>query len=163
MSRLRPIAARLAPALLLPLLAGVGLAAPAHAEPAQADLSVALDVSPHGLAVYAATFSAHITNTGPSDVSAARVWFSYPAGFTAPSAPGCTIDKANRTAVCPLGAIPSGASVTKKLTLHAGLLTMSGNLPVTAALVDLTPTDPDPGNNAAVRVCSALTLLLVSC
>ncbi|WP_328310000.1 DUF11 domain-containing protein [Streptomyces sp. NBC_00442] len=163
MSRLRPIAARLAPALLLPLLAGLGLAAPAAADPAQADLSVALDVSPHGLAINAATFSANVTNTGPSDVSAAHVWFSYPAGFTAPSASGCTIDRTNRTAVCALGAIPSGATVTKKLTLHAGFLTMSGNLPVTAALVDLTPSDPDPGNNSAVRVCSALTLLLVSC
>lgn len=163
MSRLRPIAARLAPALLLPLLATLGLAAPAGADPAQADLSVTLDASPKGLGINAATFTASVTNAGPSAVSAARVWFSYPAGLTAPSASGCTLDKANRTAVCALGAIPSGATVTKKLTLHAGLLTMSGNLPVTAALVDLAPADPDPGNNSAVHVCSALTLLLVSC
>ncbi|MEU2954979.1 hypothetical protein [Streptomyces xanthochromogenes] len=162
MPRLRPIAARLAPALLLPLLA-LGTAAPAGADTGQADLAISLDASPKGLGIYAATFTASVTNSGPSAVSAARVWFSYPAGFTAPSASGCTIDKTNRTAVCALGAIPSGATVTKKLTLHAGLLTASGNLPVTAALVDLTPADPDPGNNAAVHVCSALTLLLVSC
>ncbi|MFI6049355.1 hypothetical protein ACIBCO_04590 [Streptomyces violascens] len=162
MSRLRPIAARLAPALLLPLLATLGLTAPAAADPAQADLSVTLDASPKGLGINAATFTANVTNTGPSAVSAARVWFSYPAGFTAPSASGCTLDKTNRTAVCALGAIPSGATVSKKLTLHAGLLA-SGSLPVTAALVDLAPADPDPGNNSAVHICSALTLLLVSC
>ncbi|MCT9091063.1 DUF11 domain-containing protein [Streptomyces sp. ASQP_92] len=163
MSRLRSLAARLAPALPLALLA-LGPAGPAGAaEAPRADLSVVLDASPKGLAINAATFTAAVTNSGPSDVSSARVWFSYPAGFTAPSASGCTIDRANRTAVCALGPIPSGATVTRKLTLHAGLLTMSGNLPVTAALVDLTPLDPEPGNNAAVRVCSALTLLLVSC
>ncbi|MFG3283116.1 hypothetical protein [Streptomyces sp. NPDC048111] len=163
MSRLRPIATRLAPALLLPLLALGTAAGPAAADGGQADLAVSLDVTPKGLGINAATFTASITNDGPSAVSAGRVWFSYPAGFTAPSASGCTLDKANRTAVCALGAIPSGATVTRKLTLHAGLLTMSGNLPVTAALVDLNPIDPDPGNNAAVHVCSVLTLLLVSC
>ncbi|MEU3371028.1 hypothetical protein ACFYM2_24640 [Streptomyces sp. NPDC006711] len=163
MSRLRPIAARLAPALLLPLLAAVGLAAPAAADPARSDLAVTLAVSPQGLAINAVTFTAHVTNAGPADVTTAHVWFSYPAGFTAPSAPGCAVDRTNRTAVCALGAIPSGATVSKKLTLRAGLLTMSGNLPVTAALVDIAPADPDPGNNAAVHVCSAFTLLLVSC
>ncbi|MEU9194406.1 hypothetical protein [Streptomyces hundungensis] len=163
MSRLRSLAPRLAPALLLPLLALGPAGAAAAAETPGADLSVVLDASPKGLAINAVTFTATVTNTGPSDVSSARVWFSYPAGFTAPSASGCTIDKANRTAVCALGAIPSGATATRKLTLHAGLLTMSGNLPVTAALVDLTPVDPEPGNNAAVHVCSAFTLLLVSC
>lgn len=162
LTRLRPIASRIVPALLLPLLATLGLASPAGADPAQADLSVALDASPQGIGINTATFTARVTNTGPAAVTAARVWFSYPAGFGLPAS-GCSVDPVNRTAVCALGAVPAGATVTRQLTLHAGLLTMSGNLPVTAALVDLAPADPDPGNNSAVHTCSAFTLLLVRC
>ncbi|QEU81851.1 hypothetical protein CP968_29370 [Streptomyces subrutilus] len=131
--------------------------------PAAADLSVALDASPKGLGVVYATFTATVTNHGPAATTAAAVRFTYPAGFTLPSATGCTVDSAARTVTCDLGPLASGASTTRTLGLHASLLTIGSHLTVTAARTTSTPADPTPANDTATTTCSALTGLLIRC
>ncbi|MFJ2406682.1 DUF11 domain-containing protein [Streptomyces xanthochromogenes] len=129
----------------------------------KADLAVTLNASPHGLGITYATFTATVTNNGPATATAAQIRFTYPTGFVLPSATGCTVNATARTATCDLGALASGASTTRTLGLHTGLLTISSHLTVTAARTTSTPTDPQPANDTASATCSALTTLLISC
>ncbi|MER8231224.1 hypothetical protein [Streptomyces sp. NPDC094049] len=130
--------------------------------PAAADLGVTLAASPHGLGSVNAAFTATVTNNGPATAHA-KLNFTYSPGFRLPTATGCTTDATTRTASCDLGPLANGAGVTRTLDLTAGLLTIGLPLPVTAALSDITPADPVPGNNTAVRSCAAVTALLLIC
>jgi hypothetical protein len=131
--------------------------------PPAADLSVTLAASPSGVLVHTVTFTATVHDNGPGDAAQARVTFSYPAGFVAPSAPGCAIDPAARTVACDLGPIANGASATASVRLTVGLLTIGGNLVVTATRTSSAPADPNPANDTGSATCAALTTLLVSC
>ncbi|MFJ2030233.1 hypothetical protein [Streptosporangium sp. NPDC087985] len=131
--------------------------------PPAADLAVSLDSSPKGLGVLYATFTATVTNQGPGNATAARLRFTYPAGFAQPSAPGCAVNTSARTVTCDLGAIPAGGSVTRSLGLHTQLLVISSHLTVTAARLDSSPADPRSSNDSASATCSAITGLLVRC
>ncbi|MFI9388710.1 hypothetical protein [Kutzneria sp. NPDC052558] len=128
-----------------------------------ADLAVKLAASPSGLLVHEVTFTATVTDNGPGASSSSTLKFSYPNGFVSPSAPGCTVNATARTATCQLGALASGASTSKSLTLTVGLLTISGKMSVTAARTASTPTDGNAANDSGAVTCSALTTLLVSC
>ena len=128
-----------------------------------ADLGVKLTANPAGLLVHEVTFTATVTNNGPGAATSATVKFSYAKGFVSPTAPGCTVDSAARTATCQLGAIANGASVSKSLKVTVGLLAISGSMPVTATRTASAPTDTNAGNDSGTVTCSALTSLLVSC
>ncbi|QUQ62481.1 YVTN family beta-propeller repeat protein [Kutzneria sp. CA-103260] len=128
-----------------------------------ADLAVKLAASPAGLLVHQVTFTATVTNNGPGASTSSTVKFSYANGFVLPSAPGCTVNAAARTATCQLGALANGASTSKSLTVTVGLLTISGKMPVTVTRTASTPTDGNAANDSGTVTCSALTTLLVSC
>jgi YVTN family beta-propeller protein len=128
-----------------------------------ADLAVKLAASPTGLLVHEVTFTATITNNGPGTATSSTVKFSYANGFVSPSAPGCTVNAAARTATCQLGTLANGASTTKSLKLTVGLLTIAGKMSVTATRTASTPTDGNAANDKGSVTCSALTTLLVSC
>ncbi|WP_433244365.1 hypothetical protein ACQPYK_41500 [Streptosporangium sp. CA-135522] len=134
-----------------------------NAVPPAADLAVSLAASPRGLGVVYATFTATVTNQGPAPATAARLRFTYPAGFARPAASGCTADTVARTVTCDLGALPVGGSVTRSLGLHTQLLTISNHLTVTAARLDSAPADPRQADDTASATCSAITGLLVIC
>ncbi|MEU7023862.1 hypothetical protein ABZ990_24830 [Streptomyces sp. NPDC046203] len=134
-----------------------------NAAPAAADLGVTLTASPSGLGSVNASFTATVTNHGPADATAAKLRFTYPAGFVLPQAQGCATDPNTRTATCDLGPVANGASVTRTLKLTAGLLTIGLPLPVNATVTDIAPADPDPANDTATHSCVALTALLVIC
>ncbi|MFF5212342.1 hypothetical protein [Streptosporangium sp. NPDC000396] len=134
-----------------------------NAIPPVADLAVSLAASPRGLGVAYATFTATVTNRGPAAATAARLRFTYPAGFAQPAASGCAVDTGARTVTCDLGALPAGGSVTKSLGLHTQLLVISTRLTVTARRLDSTPADTQPANDTASATCSAITGLLVIC
>ncbi|MGV9771856.1 hypothetical protein [Streptosporangium sp. NPDC003464] len=131
--------------------------------PPAADLAVSLAASPKGLGVVYATFTATVTNRGPATATAARLRFTYPAGFARPAAPGCAADTGARTVTCDLGSLPAGGSVTRSLGLHTQLLTISNRLTVTAGRLDSAPADTQPANDTASATCSAITGLLVIC
>jgi YVTN family beta-propeller protein len=128
-----------------------------------ADLSVALTGTPHGLLPHTVTFAATLTNHGPAAVSTATVRLSYPTGFVSPSAPGCTVNPTARTVTCAVGPLAAGASTTKPITLTIGLLTLGLYLNVTATRTASTPADPNAANDSSTDTCQAITTLLVSC
>jgi len=128
-----------------------------------ADLAVKLTANPAGLLVHEVTFTATVTNNGPGASTSSTVKFNYANGFVSPSAAGCTVNAAARTATCQLGALNSGASTSKSLKLTVGLLTISGKMPVTVTRTASTPTDGNPANDSGTVTCSALTSILVSC
>lgn len=127
-----------------------------------ADLAVSLAATPvGGLFSGRVDYTLTVTNQGPETVTSATISADLPAGFTA-SSTDCTI-AAGKLTCAVAGPLAKGASVTRHVTVHVGLLNLGRTFTVTAARTASAPTDPVAANDRASRTCSATLALLISC
>ena len=124
-----------------------------------ADIAVSLAASVRGARV---TYTATITNNGPSTASNVRVVGTIPNRLTYAAAGTCTRVGSTRSVNCDVASLDSGASTTRTFAGDASLLTI-GLLQATAQRTESSPEDPVAANDKAIRNCTALTVLVVRC
>ena len=104
------------------------------------------------------TYTAVVTNAGPSTVADAVVMFVPPAGTTVVMLPdGCTRDGDGDVVRCTLGRLAPGASTELVLVLAADATT-SGDLSLLAEVASAAAEDPDTADNS-VEVVVAMDAL----
>ncbi|MFJ9951697.1 beta-propeller fold lactonase family protein [Kitasatospora sp. NPDC091207] len=127
-----------------------------------ADLAVALGANPvGGLLSGRVDYTLTVTNQGPETVTSATVTADLPTGLTS-SSTDCTVAAGKLTCAI-TGPLAKGASVTRHLTVHVGLLNLGRTFTVTATRTASAPTDPVVTNDRASRTCTATLALLISC
>jgi uncharacterized repeat protein (TIGR01451 family) len=139
---------------------------------AKADLAVELTAEATGVILPTllpqVEFTATVTNLGPDDADGVQLQMTYPQGLGQPQvSPGCTLDTAQRTVTCDMGALAAGEdpgdpAASRSMTLRAGLLAF-GPQTVLADVTAERPEDPAPGNNSDSHTCTAFTGLIVQC
>ncbi|GBD10202.1 Large cysteine-rich periplasmic protein omcB [Candidatus Thermoflexus japonica] len=113
----------------------------------QADLSLSLSDDPDPvIAGNPITYTAILTNNGPSDAQTVGVNFTFPSGLTllglSPSQGACS------GAACNLGLLPAGAAARITVTARVNASAPEGTLTTQAQAASST-TDPNVANNAA--------------
>ncbi|WP_371225896.1 autotransporter domain-containing protein [Roseovarius sp. 2305UL8-3] len=114
-----------------------------------ADLAVTLSdtadpVFPNGTT----TYSAAVSNAGPSDVADAVATFTLPTGFSLTSTTGCAEDP-NGVATCTLGAVAAGGNANFTVAVTADATTTGTQ--TASVSVAATEPDPDTTNNSATE------------
>jgi uncharacterized repeat protein (TIGR01451 family) len=123
-----------------------------------ADIAVSLTGKATGARI---TYTIGVKNNGPSDATGVRVVGAFPANLAYVSST-CTRVGTTRSVNCDIASLASGATVTRTLTVSAGMLTL-GTLTTTAQRTASSPVDPLATNDKATKVCRALTFLAVTC
>jgi uncharacterized repeat protein (TIGR01451 family) len=89
---------------------------------ARGDAGVTLSDAPDpGVTGSAVTYTAHVTNHGPHDLTGVTVRLAAPAGWVAGALPGgCSASDGGRTVDCAIGALAAGASADRAVPFTAG-------------------------------------------
>lgn len=108
----------------------------------KADLALAMSATPNPVTVNnVLTYTATVTNHGPSAASNVNLKYTLPAATSEIVAADCNVN--GQTVDCSIGALASGGSATRTMTLKP---TATGSL-ATTAQVSGSETDPDTANN----------------
>ncbi|WP_410576727.1 DUF11 domain-containing protein [Amycolatopsis sp. lyj-108] len=130
--------------------------------PSAADLGVTLTASPRGILTSSIEYTVKVTNAGPAAASGIRVVSTLGTGLRFTGSSTCTNPGGAKTVNCDFSSLASGASVTAKFSVAAGLLSL-GQVKTTAKITQSSVADPNAANNASTSTCTAVTGLLLSC
>lgn len=130
--------------------------------PPSADLAVRLSAK-SGLLNPTIEYTVKGTNHGPGTVSSGTITLRVPPNTASVSSSTCTYNASAKTVSCPTGPVANGATVTHKVKTTIGLLTVGLPLDATATRTASSPSDPNPGNDAATAHCVAATSLVILC
>jgi hypothetical protein len=133
------------------------------AEPAQADLGVALHASAPLLLSNHIKYKVAVKNNGPAEATSATIETQLASAATSIASTTCTFNSTTHKATCPFGPIADGATSEQTLTAYFPILTIGLPLKATATRTASTPEDPNPANDSSTASCNVITGLIIIC